>query len=250
MSFIQNDTIKDKPIYKYNNIIKANYLIFNQPALSIQYERKLFKKITASVTLTQAGKQEFLFLKLYRTQFARSETMKNQLLKITNSYWSISPEVRLYLGTETFKGFYLSPFINYTKFNMTLPLDIIEDEVTEYYQEVHFNGKGRSLTAGISIGGQWKIYKRFYIDWLIAGPNVGLSEERLKLNSDLSQRQQKALTKSLETFKSAYEAVGGIPKTRIDYEVNSSGADMIIKNPWFSSRFELAIGYRLSLIHI
>lgn len=252
--FFTNDTFtnqENKAIFTLNNfesqkknLIKLNFPLIHQPALSLQYERNINKKISAGLAFSYTGEREFLFLKLFREKEIDNNFVNNQLEKIKSKSWSVTPEVKFYFGKDAFTGFYIAPFIRYTKYDIKFPLDYLEEEINNHYQQVNFTGKSNTITYGVSIGAQWKIYKDFYIDWLIVGPHFGKGTEKLRLNSDLSQTQQDAIIKSLEIIKSNYNEIDGYPKVDFDYSVNNKGGEIRIRNPWGGVRLELGIGYR------
>lgn len=243
-SYIKDNSFKSSFRDPSKNLIKLSFPIFNLPAISLQYERNIYKKITAGVALSYVSEQEFLILKLYTQQKISNDFSKHQLSNIKTSITSVSPEVKIYFGKDVFKGFYLSPFVRFAKYDVEFPLQFVEDNLDKYYQHVTFSGKFNSFTYGLSIGAQWEIYKNFYLDWLIVGPHFGNSTEHLILESDLSFMQQKGIRKSLDIIQTSIRMTDELPDIEFDYEVNENGGTVTIKNPWAGMRLQLGIGYR------
>lgn len=226
------------------NLVKLSFPVLNQPSFSLQYERNIYKKITIGTSVNYTAKQEFFILKAIANKNISNEFVKNQLSNIKTTIFSITPEVKMYLGKKVFKGFYISPFIRFSNYNVDFPLQYIEDELEKHYQEVSFSGKFKTVTYGLSFGAQWNVYKNFYVDWLIIGPHIGKSNERFILDSNLSSLQQKGIKKSLGLIKTTIEETNGIPNINFDYTVNEKGGEIKIKNPWAGVRLQLGIGYR------
>lgn len=239
-----NNVVTPNFLNDSKNLVKFSFPIFNQPAISLQFERNVYKKISAGLSVGYVSEQEFLILKLITERKVSNEFAKNQISNIKTKIFSITPEMKIYFGKDAFKGFYLSPFIRYARYDVKFPLQYIEDTMSSYYQEVTFSGKFNSFTYGLSVGAQWNVYKNFYVDWLIVGPHLGNSTEKLILTTDLSQRQQKGITKSLDIIQKTLNKTDEIPTINFDYKVNEQGGTVLIKNPWAGMRFQLGVGYR------
>lgn len=231
---------------KFGNmhLIKLNFPIFNQPTISFQYEYNFLNKFTIGNSINYEFKQEFLTLKIIRLHKIENDFIDHQLKNIKTTSFSLTPEIKYYFGKQTYKGFYISPFVRFTDYNVDFPLQFIEDTFEKYYQKVTFSGKFNTVTFGISMGAQWNIYKNLYVDWLIIGPHIGKSKEHLILNSNLSSQQQKGIKKSLDIIKNSLEKNNRIPDIKFDYEVDENGGRIHIKNPWAGVRLQLGIGYR------
>lgn len=226
------------------HLIKLNFPFFNQPTISIQYEYNFLRKFTAGASLNYDFKQEFLPLKIIRKHKIENDFVNHQLKKIKTTSFSFAPEIRYYFGKEVYKGFYISPFVRFSNYNVNFPLQYIEDELEKHYQEVSFSGKFKTVTYGLSLGAQWNVYKNFYVDWLIIGPHIGKSNERFILDSNLNSLQQKGIKKSLDLIKTTIEETNGIPDINFDYTVNEKGGEIKIKNPWAGLRLQIGFGYR------
>lgn len=242
---LKTETIKKTDFLNDSkNLVKISFPIFNQPAFSLQYERNIYKKITAGIAVGHVYEQNFLILKMITEKEISNDFVKDQISNIKTKIFSITPEIKIYFGKDVFKGFYISPFVRFSNYNVHFPLDYIEEMMEENYQTVTFKGKFTTTTFGISVGAQWNIYKNFYLDWLIVGPHIGNAKERLILKSDLSLNQQKGITKSLDLIQKTLEKADGIPDINFDYNVDKNGGEVILKNPWAGMRFQLGIGYR------
>jgi len=236
---LENHAIPDN-----NHLVKLNFPIFNQPAISLQYEYNFLKKFTAGASLNYQFKQEFLPLKIIRKNKIENNFVDHQLKNIKTTSFSFTPEIRYYFGKEVYKGFYVAPFIRFSSYDVDFPLQYVEDKIEEYYQQVNFLGQFNTATIGISVGAQWKLYNNFYIDWLIVGPHLGKANERLILKSDLNSSQQKAILKSLDLIKTTIEETKGIPDINFDYTIDEKGGEIKLKNPWAGVRLQIGFGYR------
>lgn len=226
------------------NLVKISFPILNLPAISLQYERNIYKKITAGAAINYVSEQEFFFLKTFTKQKISNDFAREQLRNIKTTIFSFTPEARIYFGKDKFKGFYIGTFVRFSNYNVSFPLEYIENELAEHYQRVTFSGKFKTVTFGLSIGAQWNIYKDFYLDWLIVGPHIGNATEKLFLNSNLDPLQQRGITKSLELIKTALTNTSELPDIDFDYKVSEKGSEVNIKNPWAGMRLQVGIGYR------
>jgi hypothetical protein len=231
-------------LFDKKNFIKLSFPLLSQPAIAMQYERNVYKKLTVGASVNYTSRQEFFILKTIANQKISNEFAKSQLSNIKTTIFSITPEIKIYFGKDVYKGFYLAPFVRFSNYNVEFPLQFIEDTFEKHYQKVTFSGKFNTVTLGISIGSQWNIYKNLYVDWLIVGPHIGKSNERLILESNLSSLQQRGIKKSLDIIKTSIDKTNSIPDIKFDYEVDENGGVIKIKNPWAGVRLQLGIGYR------
>lgn len=232
-----------------NNLLKANFLFLAIPSVSIQYERKVFKKSSVGVTLNYTGEQDIPFIGIINKRLGNHEFTKNQLKNVRYNSKSISPEFRFYFGKEAFKGFYIGPFLRYAFYNIKFPLDYKVEAADILYSKIDFKGNIKAFTAGVSIGAQWEILNNCYIDWLIVGPHIGFSKEYLYANKQLSRKEQIAIEESLTIIKDNLQTLNKIPGLNIpnvdfDHDVNENGAKIKFNEDWAGIKMFLGFGYR------
>lgn len=241
--FLPTDSIK---VDSKNNLIKFNVFILSAPNFSLQYERNIFKKKSVGISFNYIGHQKLPFYRLMAKRLGNHEYTKEQLRNISLEGYSISPEFRFYFGKENFKGFYISPFVKYSMYNVNFPLQY---KVNSFYEKINFKGNLNAFTAGISLGFQWKIANNLYIDWLVIGPNIGYSNNFLHANKHLSKNEQIAINESLDMIKSNLGTVNNIigikiPAVDFSHEVNDKGAKIKVNEKWAEVKLSIGIGYR------
>lgn len=237
--YLINEGSKNK-----DNLIKVHSQILNLPGLSIQYERKLIRRVAVGLQFNYENDQRSSMLKLLSHQLDDHNFAKSQLQNIRYNQVAFTPEIKIYFGKEVFRGFYLAPFIRYAHYDVKLPLQLEYESLTSIKEQVHFKGQFNTVTAGVSVGAQWRIYKNFYLDWLIVGPHFGDAKNHLSVRTSLSENEQQALIRSLDLVKQGIDSVEDLPTVNFDYQVNEKGADIRFKNPWIGLRMQLGIGYR------
>lgn len=211
------------PERQKDNIVKINLSALVFKNISVQYERKIAKKISvaANVHFIPFGKLPFL------------SSIENAIDdpsvpadKIKLGGVGFIPEIRFYVGKKgALHGFYLAPFANYTRYKTDLPID--------YETKTGiFNGNISTITGGLLFGAQWKLGKSVYLDWWIFGPNYGGSKGDLNLNTTLSASEQTDLKNEIEELK----ADGPFDKIIESYTVSGNGAFIKVKGPWAGLR--------------
>lgn len=256
-AFAQFETIQDSSIIvikpeeknERNNLIKANILFLAFPSVSIQYERKVFNKNSIGLSVNYTSNRNIPFLNLINRQLGDSEYTKNQLHNISINSTAISPEFKFYLGKEAFKGFYIGPFIRYAVYDVKFPMDYKVEYINYINERIDFKGRLNTFTTGISFGAQWEVLNNFYVDWLIVGPHLGFSKNSLTAHKELSERQQNAISQSLNIIKDNLQTVNNIPGVNVpninfNYEVNNEGARIRFNEQWAGIKMLLGFGYR------
>lgn len=216
-----------------SNIIKINVSALVFKNISVQYERKIAKRISvaANVHYMPFGKLPFLSS---IEKAIDDPSVPVDKLKLGN--FGFIPEIRFYLGkNEALRGFYLAPFASYSRYETDLPVNYGVNKTGI------FKGNISAITGGLLLGAQFKLGKSVYLDWWIIGPNYGGSNGDLHLNSPLSTEEQIDLREQIEDLKTD----GFYGKTIDSYTVDSNGAYIKVKGPWAGLRgFGLNLGFR------
>ncbi len=221
------------------NIIKLNAGALLLKTFSVQYERMLTKKTSLSLGFRATPKAGLPFKSTIESIINDDETWNNVRNLKTGSF-AITPEFRYYFGKNELSGFYLAPFVRYSNYSAEMPFQYdITDPTTNLVvaQDVMpLTGTMNAYTAGIMIGSQWRLTKKFYLDWWILGPNFGASKGRIDGSKSLSPFEQQDLREQLADLD--------IPLTDYTYEVNENGANMDFDGGWAGVRGGLCIGFR------
>ena len=225
------------------NLIKLNLLALAVGNFSLQYERLITKKTVVALSAGFTPERGIPFYSSFESAIDNQDT-KDQLKGIKYSNYSITPEIRFYLGKEGFKGFYIGVFGRYTSYDVKFPLQYesvlsgIPNIPGQYIpkESIGLDGNIRAFSGGITLGAQWKLSNKIYLDWLIIGPHFGSSKGDLKANKKLTVIEQQEINDAISDLD--------IPMLDYTYEVNSDGARMKFDGPWAGVRTSLGIGYR------
>lgn len=229
----QKDTAKAVTI-DHDNIVKINLSALVFKNISVQYERKVAKRLSVALNVHGIPFGKIPFEKQIEKSINDTTV---PISKFRFGSFGFTPELRFYVGKKgALRGFYLGPFINYNKYKTDLPITYDNDTKTGI-----FSGKVSAITFGLQLGAQWKLGKRVTLDWWIVGPNFGTCTGDLAFAATLSPSDQADLNSNLEDV-SKDDAFKNIIKS---YSVSSNGASIKMKGPWLGLRgLGFNLGYR------
>jgi hypothetical protein len=213
------------------NIVKINLIGFS---INGQYERILSKRISISLSYKLLPSGKFLFRGLIPVTDPQARQELDNLT-VTNS--AITPEIRFYTGKKGYgQGFYLAPFYRSAKFGgKGIGIDFTLDNG----RSATFNMEGdiKSTTFGLLIGAQWKLGKRFWLDWQILGPHYGSAKGNIIGNSttSLSATEQTNLANALKDIN--------LPFANERVTVKANQAVLALDGPWAGLRTGLSLGF-------
>lgn len=214
-----------------NNIIKINLPALAFKNISLQYERAVGKRISVGGTFRFMPKSKLPF-KNAISDLADDAELDRQLANTEVGNFAIMPEMRYYVGKKgVLKGFYLGPFINFSRYDASLLYEY-DDLLTT--KTIPLNGNVNTITGGLMIGAQWKLTDMLNLDWWILGPNYGVSRGDLIGKQSLTPSEQQALRDELEELD--------IPLTKFTYTVDGNGATIDFKGPWAGIRAGICLG--------
>ena len=125
LGIAQEQSLEDqKPQVENKNMVKLNLLALTAGNISLQYERLITPKTTVGATVNMMPSKGLPFSSSVES-FVDDQTTSAQLKQISISSFSVTPEIRFYLGKEGYKGFYIAPFVRYGKYNVDLPVTMI-----------------------------------------------------------------------------------------------------------------------------
>ncbi|WP_084240764.1 DUF3575 domain-containing protein [Pedobacter africanus] len=227
----KQDDADGKNLVKWN----AGALLFKN--FSFQYERAVAKKISVAVGLRFAPKSGVPFPSLVKDLIDDNDTW-NSIKDFKTGNFSITPEVRFYMGQGVFKGFYVAPFVRYATYNAEVPytFDVTVNGTTKT-ETMPLSGSVNTFTGGVLFGAQWKLSKLVYLDWWILGPNYGTSSGNISGKKTLQPEEQEALRDALTDLED-------LPLVKTKSTVNSEGAKVDFSGPWAGLRSGLSIGFR------
>jgi hypothetical protein len=143
------------------NEIKVNLSALLFRNISVQYERKINKKMSVALGghVLPFGKLPF---KSTIEDLADVNTINFDDVRIGG--FGFVPEVRFYTGKKgVFHGFYLGPFLNLSSYKADLPISYNDKTGI-------FNGNIFTVTLGLQLGIQANISNNIKIDFWLLGP--------------------------------------------------------------------------------
>ena len=224
-----------KPKMPGKNIIKINLPAIALKSYSIQYERKIARKMTLAGTFRYMPTGKLPLINIIN-KYADDPELERQLNNIQFGNKSFMPEWRFYVGKKgAFRGFYFAPFASIARYETSLLFEY-DDQDQGLTETIPLNGTINTLSGGLMLGAQWKLSKALYLDWWIIGPSYGKSDGSLAGQKALSASEQQAIRDELDGLD--------IPFTEFTYDVNNNGASVFFKGPWAGVRGGLCIGIR------
>lgn len=214
------------------NVLKVNVLGFTSGSISLQYERLLTPKTSVAVGMNIMPERDIPYFNFVE-DIVKDKGAIDLLKDVKMTAFSLTPEVRFYLGKEGMRGFYVAPFLRYDRFSVSLPVDYIYQNRLE---TVTINGNVDGFSAGLSFGAQWKLSERLYLDCTFIGMSYGFASGELGGKRPLNAEEQAEVRKALDEAE--------IKKIDYTYNVHEQGVDVKIKGPWANAKLAVAVGYR------
>ncbi len=216
-----------------DNIIKLNLSALLFKNISVQYERKIARRVSLALNVHYIpfGKAPF---KSLIEKAIDDPSVKIDDFQLGN--FGVTPECRFYVGKQgALHGFYFGLFASMNNYKTDFPVNYSNGVRTGI-----FSGKLKTYTVGLQLGAQWKLGKNITLDWWILGPNYGSASGDLNLATALSDDDQIDLRNELAKLKN------DLPfKVIKSYTVNSTGAVINAQGPWGGLRgLGFNLGYR------
>lgn len=219
------------------NLVKWNVGALALKTYSFQYERAVGKKISVSLGFRMMPKSHVPFSSTFKSLIDDDQTWES-IKDFKTGNFAITPEFRYYFGQTVFRGFYVAPFVRYSKYNVALPYNYEATfNGTTVKDRIDMDGSISTTTAGLLFGAQWKLSKAIYLDWWILGPNYGSASGNISGKKNLSNEEQQALREALTDLDD-------LPLVKTKSTVDANGAKIDFSGPWAGVRSGLSIGYR------
>lgn len=151
------------------------------------------------------------------------------------SGFSFTPEYRYYFSGKAPKGFYLAPYIRYSKYSVEKVGIDYTNTSTNQTQTVYLSGEMKTTVVGLMLGSQWTLGEHFTLDWWMIGAGVGSNKSTLTGYGDFSPSDIADIKSNLQEIN--------IPGT-LSYEVNSTSASISYSLPVAFRGAGLCLGYR------
>ena len=219
------------------NIVKLSLTSLAFRNIHLQYERVLNKRISVSLSFSTIFEGEIPLLGSVESSINDARSF-DKIKDVSLSYYSVTPEVRFYLGKKGFgKGFYLAPFYR----NSKLTLDGVSFEYendASGTSTIKAKGSISGNTVGLLIGSQFNLGKSVVLDWWIVGPHYGSGSGSLngRNSQPFSSDERNALRESLNDLD--------LPLIDETNEVSDQDVKVLFSGPWGGVRAGLSLGFR------
>lgn len=247
------ETVNSDSIYSESplnpNLIKFNVLTSLGGKFSFEYERIINKKFSAGLAISFRPEKHLPF-KSTIMDWVGDEEINSFLDDIKISSTAIIPEIRYYISKQgNGHGFYIAPYLKFSKLKYSMPytydvsIEYNGQLIYDREETIRLNGDMSTFTVGLSAGINFKLSKNLFLDWRILGPGLGTTKGNVGGQLSLNEDEQRGLREELDAFN---ESLADFPGSfKIDYTVNSEGADILLKkSPWASLRTGLSLAYR------
>jgi len=219
------------------NIVKLSLTSLAFKNIHLQYERVLNNRISVSLSFSTIFEGDIPLLGSVENTVDDAESF-DKIKDVSLSYYSVTPEVRFYLGKKGFgKGFYLAPFYR----NSKLTLDGVSFEYPTDEggtSSISTSGSISGNTVGLLIGSQFNLGKSVVLDWWIVGPHYGSGSGTL---NGVSADAFSALERSeLEAELNELD----LPLVDETTEVSTQDIKVLLSGPWGGVRAGLSLGFR------
>ena len=218
-----------------NNILKTNLMGLAIKNYNVTYERSIARVLSFSVGLRHMPKTG-VPLKSQIENLVNNKDFKINDFQMGNT--SITGEGRIYIGIKKMSGFYVAPYLRYSSFDFTMP---INNPNQQNAASILFNGKINATSIGLLMGVQHCFLKKLVLDLWILGGHYGKSNGVLKASEipNMSNSEQNTLQNKLDEFKN----IG--PFKTSSRVTSSTTAEISTTGPWLGLRtFALSLGYR------
>lgn len=219
-----------------NNLIKTNVIPLVVGSPTLEYERIITNKITINTSISWRPKSNFPYQSRIET-LMDIDDQDGILNNLKYGQFSITPEMRLYTRGDASKGFYIAPYLKYSRFSIGIEVPYSDlDQDSNSDEIIKLSGGMNAFTIGFGIGKQWHLGKSIYLDWRIIGVGYGFEKTSIAGNKGMDLQDQQDLKEILNDFE--------IPFIDFDYHVDARGAKVNFKSLFASLRTGLSIAYR------
>ncbi|MFD2599915.1 DUF3575 domain-containing protein [Sphingobacterium corticis] len=238
-----------REVVEQPNLIKLNALSLFAGKFGVEYERLITERISVGAELGWRPNSRIPFRSAIKG-FANDGDFTDMIDGFKSSSFSFTPEVRFYTSKRgPFRGFYVAPYVRYASFGATAPYDLdinfnyMGQLVYERYETIPLTGRVRSFTGGASIGANFKLAEKWYLDWRIIGPSFGSGRGSVAGNVALNEQEQQAIREDLAELQQDLRDFPLSIKT--DYTVDGNGIKVDVqRSKWAAVRAGLSIAYR------
>jgi hypothetical protein len=144
----------------------------------------------------------------------------------------IIPEFRWYIQNQGLSGFYTGAYLKYQ--NYTGDIDGIYTDDALLNHNIDMEGTIETFAVGLEVGYKLMIKKRFFIDFIIAGPGVSFNTFELKENAPIPEAFYTDVSEAISNY-------GIFEHLDTDFKINANHKSETKMLPAF--RYGIKFGY-------
>ena len=216
-------------------VVKYNVAGLLMNAHNIQLERVVGRKQSLAVSFGFSSDASLPFKDFLLDRYDGDPQGIDIIESFSFDRFSITPEYRFYVGRKGApSGFYIAPFLRYTRFNTAQQLSFIDGDNSDH--TVDFKGTIKGYGGGLMLGSQWTLGRSVVLDLWLLGPFYGT------MRGDLSGVDNKPIKDPLG-LEDDIESIDLGPWS-VDATVSGQRADVKLDGPFLGIRAGFCIGFR------
>lgn len=218
-------------------LIKVNVLPLGARSFGVSYETSWNEQWSASLSFSARPSNDFPFKNELERYYSDQDI---EFVNTQISHFSITPEVRKYLSTSGgLRGFYLGMFLQYARFGYKGNINYVGGGNNNPSQFA-FDGGINTVTAGASIGRQWRFGQSLYLDWQILAPSFGFNVGKIQGNRIGGRALDPVSIRVIENKPNEFHT----PLVDVNVDAESDRIKVNTNGAWAGLRVWLAFGYR------
>lgn len=155
---------------------KSNAVKYNLSGLAVKYHAVQFEHVLGlkhsfALTLGFSPSTSLPFKDRLIELYGNDAQARTAIESTTFDKFTITPEYRFYFSGKAPQGFYLAPFLRYSKMKMSQKYSFVDSDNTTHNPLI--SGSFSGIGAGVMLGSQWTLGKSVVLDIWLAGPFYG-----------------------------------------------------------------------------
>jgi Protein of unknown function (DUF3575) len=221
----------------FSNIAKVNISPISIGVVSLQYEKFLKRKNSVLFAMSMMPKRSLPGASSFATTPGDFATIYSNTRIST---FAITPEYRHYFGKQVGRGVYLGGLLRYQHYKIKTPTTFLLADNSDF--NIDLSGKMSRIGAGLQLGAQASLGKRFVLDFWLLGPTA----YRDNLYFGAKSVDFNLLATELEDFKKAFEGLDQFSPILGKIGITATNQELSIQNAKFGygTRAGLCIGYK------
>ncbi len=213
------------------NVVKWNLMGLFLGNVSLQYERTLNEHSAVALGfgfLPSRGLPTII----------TDEDSTGDLKLLSISGFSITPEYRYYFSGKAPKGFYMAPYIRYSKYSIDKLGVSYNSSTTGLDERIFVDGSFKATTLGLMFGSQWLLGEHMTLDWWILGVGFGSQKATIAGTGNFDASEINDIKSDLADMDEDFPG-------ELEYTVSSNSVSVAYKYGAPAIRgFGLCLGYK------